>query len=124
MLGVRSVKSVWSGAGSVVRQPAMMILLATVYLSSSSTTSMFSLFGIYVTQLGGSMGDVGLANAASALSEMPVLFFGGRILERFGGRVMPISAMLTDQAVYLRLQACWSVPAERRSGVDWKGEVA
>ena len=122
-LEVRPQQSVWRGTGNIVRRPAMVILLLTVYLIAAGTMPMFNLFGIYLTQLGGSMGDVGLASAASALSELPVLFFGGWIMKRFGSRSMLIIAMLVfvvRMVAYTLVPApAWVLPVQLLQGLSY-----
>ncbi len=87
-LKLRSQTRVWGGAAAVVRQPAMLVLLLTFFLISSSTSPSYSLFGIYLTELGGSAGLVGVASGLSAVSELPIMIFGGWLLTKLGARRM------------------------------------
>ena len=92
-MNVRASKQVWRGAAQVVRRPAVLVLLVTVYLISSSTSSMFNFFGIFLTELGASMGLIGTANSLAAISELPALIFGGWLLARLGARRMLMLAL-------------------------------
>src|SRR3954454_22284041 len=74
------LRRTWRGAAGVLRRPAMIVLLLTVYLVSSSTSSVIGFFGIYLQAIGGSAAQVGTASAVASLSELPVMAFGAALI--------------------------------------------
>lgn len=74
------------GAAGLWRRTDLRLLLFVTFLIFTSTTPMFTLFGLYVEALGGTTALLGAASAVAALSEIPVFLWGGRLVERFGGR--------------------------------------
>jgi MFS transporter, PPP family, 3-phenylpropionic acid transporter len=105
VLKLRAAKQVWSGAATVVRQPAMIVLLLTFFLMSCATTPSYAFFGIYLTELGGTTALLGTASALSAVSELPIMVFGGWLLQRLGARPMLALALV----VYTLRFALYSV---------------
>jgi PPP family 3-phenylpropionic acid transporter len=93
-LKLRSSARVWQGAATVVRQPAMIVLLLTFFLISCGTSPSYAFFGIYLTQLGGGTGLIGTASALSAVSELPIMVLGGWLLSRWGARRMLALALM------------------------------
>jgi len=83
----------------------MIILLLTVYLVSSSTSSVIGFFGIYLQAIGGSAAQVGTASAVAALSELPVMAFGAALIVRLGSRRMLVFGL----AVYMLRMLIYSV---------------
>lgn len=73
------------GAGLWRRRDIRLLLLVT-FLLFTSTTPMFTLFGLYVEAQGGTSALIGAASAVAAISELPVFFWGGRLVGRFGSR--------------------------------------
>jgi len=64
----------------------LQLLFLVTFLLFIGTTPVFTLFGIYVRELGGASGVLGLTSAVAAISEYPVLFLGHRLVERLGSR--------------------------------------
>lgn len=64
----------------------LQLLFVVTFLLFTSTTPVFTLFGIYVGEVGGTSATLGLASAVAAVSELPVLFLGNRLVERLGSR--------------------------------------
>ncbi len=88
-----SVPDRWRGAAEMLRRPDMRVLLLVVFLLAISTSPIFSLFGIYITAIGGNTGLLGATSATAAISELPVLFLGGRLVSRLGTRRMMVVAL-------------------------------
>lgn len=65
------------------RRDLQLLFLVTFFLFMGNTP-VFTLFGIYVRELGGAPGILGLASAIAAVSEFPVLFLGNRLVNRLG----------------------------------------
>ncbi len=74
------------GTAGLWRRGDLRLLFLVTFLIFSSTTPMFTLFGLYVEALGGTTALLGAASAVAALSEIPVFLWGGRLVERFGAR--------------------------------------
>ena len=116
-------RQTWRGAAGVIRRPAMIVLLLTVFLVSSSTSSMFSFFGIYLQQLGGTAGLIGTASAVAALSELPVMAYGAWLAARLSSQRMFILA-LAVYAIRLVLYsllpaASWVLPVQLLHGLSF-----
>jgi MFS transporter, PPP family, 3-phenylpropionic acid transporter len=89
----RSGQNRWQGAAEVVRRPDMRTLLLAIFLLSASTQPVFALFGIYIEAIGGTTTQLGVASAAAAISEFPVMFLGSRLIKRFGSRRLFVVAL-------------------------------
>jgi PPP family 3-phenylpropionic acid transporter len=68
------------------RRLDLQLLFLVTFLLFTSTTPMFSLFGIYIKEVGGTSTTLGLASAVAAISEFPVLLLGNRLVERLGSQ--------------------------------------
>ncbi len=101
----------------------MIVLLLTFFLISCSTSPSYSLFGIYLTELGGSAGLVGVASGLSAVSELPIMFFGGWLLARLGARrMLTISLMFYVIRFWLYSfvpQPYWVLPVQLLHGLTF-----
>lgn len=83
-LAQRQPRSLLGGLGDLRRNRPLMLLLLVAYLLSSGGAIMYIFLGIRMEELGGSANLVGVAFALSAVSELPVVAFGGWLLGRFG----------------------------------------
>ena len=90
----RSSQTRWQGAAELLQRPDMRIVLLVVFLLAISTNPVFSLFGIYIKELGGGTSLLGAASALAAISEFPVMFLGSRLTKRLGSRRMLIVALI------------------------------
>lgn len=119
-LSQRTSGPAWNGLKAVLSQPAMIVLLLTAFLATSSTGIVFNFFGIYVAALGGSAQLLGTATALSALAEMPVLMFGAYLLDRFGSHrvlVLAVAIYCVRFAAYTLLpSATWILPLQLLHG--------
>ncbi len=80
------------GAAQLWRRPDLQLLLFVTFLLFTSNTPVFTLFGLYVQELGATSAFLGVASAVAAISEFPVLFWGGRLVERLGsGRLYRVA---------------------------------
>jgi PPP family 3-phenylpropionic acid transporter len=83
----------WRGAPMMLRRPDIRMLLLTVFFLSISTNPVFALFGLYIADLGGSTSMLGATSALAAVSEFPVLFFGSRLIRRWGSQRIFLAAL-------------------------------
>jgi PPP family 3-phenylpropionic acid transporter len=85
-LSERRPRPLLDGLQAVRRSKPFLLLLLVAYLLASGYAVIASFLGIHIQELGGSTGQVGLAYAISAVTELPVLVFSGWILTRLGSR--------------------------------------
>jgi predicted MFS family arabinose efflux permease len=83
----------WQGAAEMLRRPDMRIVLLVVFLLAMSTNPVFTLFGIYIKQIGGGTALLGASSALAAISEFPIMFLGSRLTKRLGSRRMLVIAL-------------------------------
>lgn len=102
----RSAQPAWLGVSTIVRNRSVLLLLLTVFVVTSNATIMSSYFSIYLTDIGGTAQLVGTASALAAISELPVMVFGRRLLDRFTSRNILVLAVST----YLLRFVLYSVP--------------
>jgi PPP family 3-phenylpropionic acid transporter len=110
-LQARSKQPMWQGVAAILRDRSVLPLLLTVYLVFSSATVMGGFFSIYLAELGGDVQLVGVASVVGALSEVPVMLFGGRLLARLGSRRVFVLAVV----MYLLRLGLYSLPP----GLSW-----
>jgi predicted MFS family arabinose efflux permease len=113
----------WQGAARMLRRPDMRVILFTVFLLSSSTNPIFSFFGIYIKELGGTTSLLGLTSAVAAISEFPVMFLGSVLTYRLGSRRMFVVALMM-YCVRLMLysivpSAAWVLPVQLLHGFSF-----
>lgn len=100
----------WQGLGDLWRNRPLVTLLLVTFLMTANAGMMYSFLGIHLASLGGSARLLGLAYAVNALSEMPILAFGSRLLARFGSRRL-IAVALVVYAARLLLYSLLAAPA-------------
>lgn len=83
-LAERRPRSLVGGLRDITRNRPLMLLLLVAYLLSSGGAIMYIFLGIRIQEIGGSANIVGVAFALSAVSELPVVAFGGWLLHRLG----------------------------------------
>ena len=120
---LQAVKWRWSDAARVAHRPAMLVVLLTVVLVSSSMSTMFNFFGLYLAELGGGTEIVGVANAVGALSELPVMAFGGWLVLRLGSRRLLALAIVVFCSRFLLYtvlpSADWVLPVQLLHGLSF-----
>lgn len=88
--------SVWGGLRDLLSNRRMVLFLATTFVAGMSLMTINSYLGAYLAELGFASSVLGLALAISTISELPVLFFGNRLLARLkphGLLILSLSAM-------------------------------
>lgn len=110
-------------SASMLRQPALLILLLTGFLSAIGSSIIFNFQGLFVKHLGGSTALVGAASSVAALSEMPMMFLGGWMVLRLGGRRMValslVMYILRALSLSLMPSADWIVPVQILHGFSF-----
>jgi PPP family 3-phenylpropionic acid transporter len=89
---VRQV-SFWNGVHTLLSDRRWLIFLAIVFLGGAGMAVINNYLFLYLSDLKFSRTVMGLALTASTISEVPILFFSGRLLRRWGARSL-LSASL------------------------------
>jgi MFS transporter, PPP family, 3-phenylpropionic acid transporter len=101
---------VWQGMGRLVRQRAWLFFLLLGLVSGMGFAAVNNYLFAYLKELGINTTISGLALTVSTISEIPILFFANRILNRLGARgMLTLSVLLTG--VRLVLYAVFTSPA-------------
>ena len=113
----------WGSVRAVARNRPLLALLLTTYLISSGAAAMYNYLGIHLGRLGAGSELLGDAFALSAASELPVLFFGARLLARLGAsRLMglAIAVFVVRLAAYGALPSpVWVLPVQLLHGLSF-----
>ncbi len=83
-LAERHPRSLLGGLKEITGNRPLLLLLLVAYLLSSGAAIMYTFLGIRLQEIGGSANLVGIAFALSAVSELPVVAFGGWLMTRLG----------------------------------------
>lgn len=81
-------RTVFKGFTQMLRQPVWIILSAAVILVMIANNSWVNFLGITVKKMGGDDALVGRMWSVGALSEIPVMLFGARLIQRWGAKRM------------------------------------
>ncbi len=81
-------QAVFKGFAQMLKQKAWLVLAASLILVMLANNSWVNFLGIAMKQMGGSDGLVGTAWSMGALSELPVMLLGSRLLYRLGAKKM------------------------------------
>ena len=82
----RMGRTVFKGFTQMLRQPIWLIFAAAVILVMIANNSWLNFLGITVTEMGAKDSLVGWMWSVGALSEIPVMLFGTRLLRRWGAK--------------------------------------
>ncbi len=115
-----------------ITQKQWLIFSASLLMIGLGSFAINGFLGIYITDLGGSEGLVGMAAAFATITELPILFWGDKILKRFKPRQL---LMVAFGATGLRLllysimpDASWVLPISLTHsltfGVYWIATIA
>ncbi|MGB8648725.1 MAG: MFS transporter [Anaerolineae bacterium] len=77
--------SMWQGLRRLIRRDTVIFLVSIFMLSVSSSAAM-SFFSIYLDHIGAKEGLIGLSWTFASMSEVPFMFYSGRLIKRFGAR--------------------------------------
>jgi MFS transporter, PPP family, 3-phenylpropionic acid transporter len=91
---------------AIFKDRSVTLVLLTSFLVMSNVTLMGGYFSVYLTEIGGTVALVGTASLLAALSEIPMMVFGSRLLERFGSRHILVFAV----AMYVLRLFLYSLP--------------
>jgi PPP family 3-phenylpropionic acid transporter len=122
-LSERRHRRLLDGISEVRRRKPFVLLLVVAYLIATGMSMFNNFLGIHIDRLGGSTGIVGVAFAVAAISELPVIGFGSRIMRRLGARHMVMVALaayiVRFSVLALAPSAEWVVAAQLMHGVSF-----
>ncbi len=109
-----------AGLASMLRDTRWFGFLGTVFVSGICSSLVLTFLPLYWRALGGDLTLIGLGVTTAAISELPVLAFGGALLLRIGARRILIAASLA-WAVRLALypliaEPLWIAPVQLLHG--------
>jgi PPP family 3-phenylpropionic acid transporter len=113
----RMGRTVFRGFTQMLRQPIWLIFAAAVILVMIANNSWLNFLGITVTEMGAKDSLVGWMWSVGAISEIPVMLFGTRLLRRWGAKKI-MAAGFFFYGVRLILYASMPVP-EWVLGINW-----
>ena len=74
------------GLGRLIRQRDWAVFMASLFILNIGVAGMNVFLSVYVRDLGGDQGLIGAVSSLQSISELPVLFLGAYLLQRFGAR--------------------------------------
>jgi PPP family 3-phenylpropionic acid transporter len=92
--------SIWQGLRVLAGQRRYVSFLVTMVFYGFGSACFINFVGLRILALGGDSGQVGLGFALSALTEIPVMFMGARLMARFGPPGMIIGGITGIAAAY------------------------
>ncbi len=90
-----------AGLRTLTRQRAYTTFLIAIGLLGAAAGLYISFLGLYVLHLGGNEAQVGMAFAANALGEIPVMYFGATVAARFSNRYLIVGGLLGFSLVWI-----------------------
>lgn len=77
-------QSFLGGISELVRQPRWLLFAASVLLLWMASSGMYGFLTLYLNRMGATESLIGLAWSTGALAEMPIMYFSGSIVRKFG----------------------------------------
>jgi MFS transporter, PPP family, 3-phenylpropionic acid transporter len=74
-------------------KPAALLFFGGIFFYAISNGGMNDYLGLYIKVLGGNVRLVGLSYSIGALAEVPIIYFGGKLLKKFGPQLLLIISM-------------------------------
>jgi len=81
-----AVHAMWSSFKRVLSKRALVVFLLLTYVIAAAMSTMYSFFGIYVREIGGTTAMLGTASSLAAISELPIIAGSGLLLRVLGPR--------------------------------------
>ncbi len=88
-----AVHAMWSSFKRILSKRALVVFLLLTYVIATAMSTMYSFFGIYVREIGGTTAMLGTASSLSALSELPIIAGSGLLLRVLGPRKLLLIAV-------------------------------
>jgi PPP family 3-phenylpropionic acid transporter len=102
----------WSGARALLLDRRWVLFLATIFLSGIQHASATNYLFLYMDELGASQATMGLALTVASVSELPVLFYSGWLVRRWGPHgllALGLTAATVRALSYSIASAPWQV---------------
>lgn len=80
---VEKQESFWGGIGALLSNRRLVLFLSMAFICGVGMASINTYQFVYMAEIGASKSLMGLSLTISTLSELPVMFFGDRLLKRF-----------------------------------------
>src|SRR5687767_3292223 len=106
---VEKQESFWSGIGTLLADRRWVLFLGMAFICGVGMASINTYQFVYLAEIGASKSLMGLSLTVSTLSELPVMFFGDRLLKRFQARGLLVLAMVVI-GVRVLLYAVFDTP--------------
>lgn len=100
----------WSGLRLIIDNRQWLLFLAVVFISGMCMAIVSNFLFLYMNDLGASKTLMGLALTFATISELPILFYSNRLLNRWGARGLMLIAL---SAYVVRALAYTVVPDPR-----------
>ncbi|MBI9048921.1 MAG: MFS transporter [Anaerolineaceae bacterium] len=84
----------WLGMKQFMQNPAWILFLCIVFLGSLTLSTISNFLFLYMKSLGINEGVMGIALTIATVSEIPVLFFANRLLQRFSATHLLYAALV------------------------------
>ena len=119
----RVVSTLNKGILQLLNQRSWAMFTASIIVMSISFYAIISFLGVYMVQIGGSEGLVGIVGSLGAIVEIPFLYSASSYIRRYGSRTMLIVGYLGyfgRLATYaLMPSAYWAIPAVIFNGISY-----
>jgi len=116
---VQTYSNVWS----VIKNPALLLLLFCVFLISVGSTAIWNFYSDYLKEKGATDSLVGYSLFFQGLCELPLFYFSSRIIFRFGLKtalLVTVTAMAARMILYYFIKTPAAVfPVELLHGISW-----
>jgi MFS transporter, PPP family, 3-phenylpropionic acid transporter len=86
--------SMWKGVKTLLIKRQWLIFLSAVYISGTSLAIITNFLFLYFVEIGASRSMMGFALTVATVSEVPVLFYSGKLLKRWGAQTVLIVSLI------------------------------
>lgn len=95
VIGVNRSVSVWQGISQLMKNRPWIFFLGTVYASGTSMAIITNFLFLYLGQLGATPSMMGFALTIATISEVPILFLSGKLINRLGAQGVLTLSLIT-----------------------------
>ena len=87
--------SVWSGLKDLLGKPSFLLFLLSILFAAMTLSGSSSFLSIFLDSIGTNESSIGLAWSIASLSEIPIMLFSGKIMQRIGSKGLLTVAFVT-----------------------------